>query len=224
MILTKRPPVLPCILSSLSCHSILPRFAFFSHLLTSHPLSLLKKGSLYFLAFPDPSKALGQSALSSHSRKPGKPSPPKPCLSFTCSLSFPAAWHDPTAESPSFLLFEDGKRGNSMVVQWLGLGAFIVRTQVWPLIRELRSLKLGCVATGKKKGQINTRMSTFVIVVQSLSCVWLFMTLGLWHARLSSPSLSPGVVQTHVCWVSDAIQPSHPLSPPSPPAFNLSQH
>ena len=30
--------------------------------------------------------------------------------------------------------------------------------------------------------------------------------------------------QTHVNWVSDAIQPSHPLSSPSPPAFNLSQH
>ena len=28
--------------------------------------------------------------------------------------------------------------------------------------------------------------------------------------------------QTHVHWVSDAIQPSHPLSFPSPPAFNLS--
>ena len=30
--------------------------------------------------------------------------------------------------------------------------------------------------------------------------------------------------QTHVYWVNDATQPSHPLSPPSPPAFNLSQH
>ena len=30
--------------------------------------------------------------------------------------------------------------------------------------------------------------------------------------------------QTHVHWVSDAIQPSHPLSPPSLPALNLSQH
>ena len=29
---------------------------------------------------------------------------------------------------------------------------------------------------------------------------------------------------THVRWVSDAIQPSHPLSSPSPPALNLSQH
>ena len=30
--------------------------------------------------------------------------------------------------------------------------------------------------------------------------------------------------QAHVHWVSDAIQPSHPLSSPSSPAFNLSQH
>ena len=30
--------------------------------------------------------------------------------------------------------------------------------------------------------------------------------------------------QTHVHWVSDAIQPSHPLSSPSPPALSLSQH
>ena len=30
--------------------------------------------------------------------------------------------------------------------------------------------------------------------------------------------------QTHVHWVGDGIQPSHPLSSPSPPAFDLSQH
>ena len=30
--------------------------------------------------------------------------------------------------------------------------------------------------------------------------------------------------QTHVHWVGDAIQPSHPLWSPSPPALNLSQH
>ena len=34
--------------------------------------------------------------------------------------------------------------------------------------------------------------------------------------------LEPG--QTHVRWVSDTIQPSQPLSSPSPPTFNLSQH
>ena len=30
--------------------------------------------------------------------------------------------------------------------------------------------------------------------------------------------------QTHVHWVGDAIQPSHPLSSPPPPAFSLFQH
>ena len=34
----------------------------------------------------------------------------------------------------------------------------------------------------------------------------------------------PEFTQTHVHWVGNAIQPSHSLSSPSPPAFNLSQH
>ena len=34
----------------------------------------------------------------------------------------------------------------------------------------------------------------------------------------------PELAQTNVHWVSDAIQPSHPLLSPSLPAFNLSQH
>ena len=34
----------------------------------------------------------------------------------------------------------------------------------------------------------------------------------------------PELAQTHVHWVSDAIKPSHPLSPPSPLALSLSQH
>ena len=38
------------------------------------------------------------------------------------------------------------------------------------------------------------------------------------HHQLPEPT------QTHVHRVSDAIQPSHPLSSPSPPAFNLSEH
>ena len=32
------------------------------------------------------------------------------------------------------------------------------------------------------------------------------------------------LTQTHVHWVSDGIQPSHPLLSPSPPTFNHSQH
>ena len=55
------------------------------------------------------------------------------------------------------------------------------------------------------------------------------MSDSLWphelqHARPPCPSQTPGVFQTNVHWVSDEIQPSHPLLSPSPPAFNLSQH
>ena len=34
----------------------------------------------------------------------------------------------------------------------------------------------------------------------------------------------PEFTQTHIHRVGDAIQPSHPLVSPSPPALNLSQH
>ena len=34
----------------------------------------------------------------------------------------------------------------------------------------------------------------------------------------------PELAQTHVYRVGDAIKPSHPLWPPFPSAFNLSQH
>ena len=46
---------------------------------------------------------------------------------------------------------------------------------------------------------------------------------GLQHAKLPVHHQLREPAQTHVHWVSDAIQPSHPLSSPSP-AFNLSQH
>ena len=44
------------------------------------------------------------------------------------------------------------------------------------------------------------------------------------HARPPCLSPTPGVHSTHVHRASDAIQPSHPLSSPSPPAPNPSQH
>ena len=63
------------------------------------------------------------------------------------------------------------------------------------------------------------------VSVQLLSHVWLFAT----PMDCSMPGFPvhhqlPEPTQTHVHWVGDAIQPSHPLSPPSPPDFSLSQH
>ena len=62
------------------------------------------------------------------------------------------------------------------------------------------------------------------IVVQSLSRVWLFVT----PMDCTTPGLPvlpylPEFALTHVHSVGDAIQPSYPLSSPSP-AFNLFQH
>ena len=47
---------------------------------------------------------------------------------------------------------------------------------------------------------------------------------GLQHTRLPVHHQLPEPTQTHVHHVADALQPSHPLSSPSPPTFNLSQH
>ena len=44
------------------------------------------------------------------------------------------------------------------------------------------------------------------------------------HARPPCPYQLPEFTQTHDHRVGDAIQPSHPLSSPSPPALKLSQH
>ena len=61
--------------------------------------------------------------------------------------------------------------------------------------------------------------------VQSLSRVQLFVTP--WTTACQALPVHhqlPESTQTRDHWVSDAIQPSHPLSSPSPPVLNLSQH
>ena len=78
-------------------------------------------------------------------------------------------------------------------------------------------------------------------IVYTLNILWHCLSLGRQFSSVtqlcltlcdpknhSTPGLPihhqlPEFTQTHVHWVSDAIQPSHPLSFPSP-AFNLSQH
>ena len=55
----------------------------------------------------------------------------------------------------------------------------------------------------------------------------LYLTLwpfGLQQVRLPFLHCLPEFPQTHFHWVDNAIQTSHPLSPSSPPAFDLSQH
>ena len=59
---------------------------------------------------------------------------------------------------------------------------------------------------------------------QLLSCVWLCNPMNCSMSCFPVHHQLLEFTQTHVHWVGDAIQPSHPLASPSPPAFNLSQH
>ena len=61
-------------------------------------------------------------------------------------------------------------------------------------------------------------------LVQSLSCVQLCDPMDCSTPGLPVHHHLLELAQTHVHHVGDAIQPPHPLSSPSPPAFNLSQH
>ena len=63
-----------------------------------------------------------------------------------------------------------------------------------------------------------------LVVVQLLSRFWLCNSMDCSTPDLPVHHQVPEFTQTHVRWVSDAIQPSHPLSSPSPPAPNPSQH
>ena len=56
------------------------------------------------------------------------------------------------------------------------------------------------------------------------SCPTLCDPMGYSMPGLPVHHQLPELTQTHVHWVSDAIQTSHPLLSPSPPTFNLSQH
>ena len=75
----------------------------------------------------------------------------------------------------------------------------------------------------------------FLIYLFVLKCCAQFSSVAQSCPTLCNPMdcSTPGLpvhhqllelTQTHVHRVSDAIQPSHPLSPPSPPALHLSQH
>ena len=60
--------------------------------------------------------------------------------------------------------------------------------------------------------------------VRSLSCVQLCDPMDCSTPGFPVHYQLPELTQTPVHYVGDAIQPSHPLSSPSPPASNLSQH
>ena len=94
-------------------------------------------------------------------------------------------------------------------------------------LRGSKAMKEKAVLLGREER--STEAPTPLSVnISSLQFTHSVVSNSLWPHDCSMPGLPvhhqlPEFIQTHVHWVSDAIQPSHPLLSPSPPAFNLSQ-
>ena len=87
-----------------------------------------------------------------------------------------------------------------------------VPTEALFLFPGLRSIKI-CLLSAAVQ---------FSSVAQS--CPTLFDPMDCSMTGLPVNHQLPEFTQTHVHWIGDAIQPSHPLSSPFSPAFNHSQH
>ena len=99
---------------------------------------------------------------------------------------------------------------------WVYVSALILTDQFSPAASFFSSLNGDCYLTG-----LLVRIQ-FSSVTQS--CLTLCDPMNHSTPGLPVHHQLPEFTQTHVHQVSDAIQPSHPLSSPSPPAPNPSQH
>ena len=109
---------------------------------------------------------------------------------------------------------------------WFSLGFFL--TELWGIqgkyfINKETNKQRQTIQIRKQKLRgLQSIMVQFSSVAQS--CPTLCDPMDCRMPGLPVHHQLPEFTQTHVHQVDDAIQPSHPLSSPSPPAFNLSQH
>ena len=78
--------------------------------------------------------------------------------------------------------------------------------------------------TSRKQNQTHRRREQTQFSSVTRSCLTLCDPMNCSTPGLPVHHQLPEFTQTHVHRVSDAIQPSHPLSSPSPPAPNPAQH
>ena len=98
---------------------------------------------------------------------------------------------------------------------WLGIKCLVSgRSSDWG---EISMLLLGKASRGAP-GQV------FFCCLVAQSCPTLCNPMDCSTPGFPVLHHLPEIAQTHVHWDSDSIQPSHPLLPPSPLAFNFSQH
>ena len=93
----------------------------------------------------------------------------------------------------------------------------------FPLLQLLLFFRNGKLFT---KSSFNSPASTISLKFSSVaqSCPTLCNPMNCSTPGLPVHHQLPEFTQAHIHWVGHAIQPSRPLSSPSPPALNLSQH
>ena len=114
------------------------------------------------------------------------------------------------------------------MIEWLSLWQFLKKVNVILSYNLANTLTDICPRVAKLclHRKLHTDISSNFThqSVQLLSYVQLCNSMDCSMPGLPVHHQLPVFTQTHVHWISDAIQPSHPLSCPSLPAFNLSQH
>ena len=98
------------------------------------------------------------------------------------------------------------------------LGSSFWINKSWGMGKEARLRKV----RERGRGRLNFQFSSVQLVTQS--CPTLCDPMDCSTPGLPVHHQLPEFTQTHVHWVGDAIQSSHPLSTPSPPTFNLSRY
>ena len=89
-------------------------------------------------------------------------------------------------------------------------------------LEENQSVQFSCSVVSNSLQTQGEKSAQFSSVAQS--CLTLCDPMDCSTPGFPVHHQLPELAQTHVHCIGDAIQLSHPLSSPSPPAFNLSQH
>ena len=128
---------------------------------------------------------------------------------------FPTQGSNPGIPHCKWILYKLSHKGSPRILEWVAypFSSGSSRPRNWTGVF--------CIA-GRFFTSWATREAQFSSVAQS--CPTLCDPMNCSTPGLPVHYQLPEFTQTRVHWVGDAIQPSYPLSSPSPPALNLSQH